>query len=260
MSTVIMSQCWPIQGLSATQKSVLISLADNANDEGVCWPSIASIAERTCLSERAVRNSLRALEDLGLLVSHQRMGRSTWYTVVPDGFDPGTSCPPAPDAPRHDVPPTPAADAAHPGTTCPPPRHQVPPEPSRNRKGTINEPSVDAAPRSEARSLSRFGLTDLLADNPHGVTEQVLSDWLTCRQRMKAPVTRTVWGRVNTELGLCVDAGICADDALAEAQEAGWRGFKYEWVANRRRNQGSRAGGSPAGADFDDNATGWLGE
>src|SRR5690606_28166237 len=143
---------------------VLISLADNANDEGVCWPSIASIAERTCLSERAVRNSLRALEELGLLVSHQRMGRYTWYTVVPDGFDPGTSCPPAPDAPQHDDPPTTPPAAGPPSTTCPPTRHQVPPEPSRNRKGTINAPSVDAAPRSEARSPSRFGLTDLLAD------------------------------------------------------------------------------------------------
>src|SRR5690554_1419928 len=74
VSTVIMSQCWPIQGISATQKAVLISLADNANDDGVCWPSIASISERTCLSERAVRSSLRKLEELGLLVSHQRSG------------------------------------------------------------------------------------------------------------------------------------------------------------------------------------------
>src|SRR5690606_41024674 len=121
-------------------------------------------------------------------------------------FDPGTSCPPAPDAPRHDMPPTPAPDAAHPGTTCPPPRHQVPPEPSRNRKGTINEPSVGAAPRSEGRSLSRFGLTDLLADNPHGVTEQGLSDWLTCRRRRKAPATRTVWGWANAGPGPWGDA------------------------------------------------------
>lgn len=39
MSTIIMSQCWPLQGLSVTQKAVLISLADQANDDGVCWPA-----------------------------------------------------------------------------------------------------------------------------------------------------------------------------------------------------------------------------
>lgn len=247
MSTVIMSQCWPIQGISATQKAVLISLADNANDDGVCWPSISSISERTCLSERAVRSSLRKLEELGLLVSHQRSGRSTWYTVVPDGFDPGTTCPPAGDAPRHEVPPTPAPNAGHPGTTCP-----------QNRKGTVKEPSLSAPEAKNARSATqRFGLTDLLADNPFEASEQVLADWLTCRQRMRAPVTRTVWGRVNAELALCVAAGISADAALAEAQEAGWRGFKYDWVANRLQRSGGRpAGTSGAGPDFSD--TSWA--
>ncbi|WP_306297841.1 helix-turn-helix domain-containing protein, partial [Pseudomonas aeruginosa] len=92
--------------MSAPQKAVLISLADNSNDDGVCWPSVAKIAERTCLSERAVRNALRWLEDAKILISHQRNGRSTWYTVTPASYAPGTTCPPAPDAapPRHDVP------------------------------------------------------------------------------------------------------------------------------------------------------------
>lgn len=113
MSTIIMTQCWPLQGMSAAQKAVLISLADNANDEGVCWPAISTIVKRTCLSERAVRNAIRWLEDSKVLTSHQRHGRSTWYTVTPASYAPGTSCPPAPDAapPRHDVPPTPAPDA-----------------------------------------------------------------------------------------------------------------------------------------------------
>lgn len=255
MSTMIMSQCWPIQGLSATQKAVLISLADNANDEGVCWPSIASISERTCLSERAVRSSLRKLEDLGLLVSHQRSGRSTWYTVAPDGFNPGTSCPPEPDAPRHDVPPTPASDAGHPGTTCP-----------QNRKGTVKEPPFSAQPGKTPGSVKLgFGLTDLLADNPHGASEQVLADWLTCRKRMRAAVTSTVWDRVNTELGLCVEAGISADDALAEAQEAGWRGFKCEWVLNRMERASpdsnappSRARASSGKQELDHEDTSWV--
>lgn len=113
MSTVIMSACWPLQGMSAPQKAVLISLADNANDDGVCWPSVARISERTCLSERAVRNAIRWLEEVGILSSTQRYGRSTYYTVTPASYAPGTTCPPAPDAapPRHDVPPTPAPRA-----------------------------------------------------------------------------------------------------------------------------------------------------
>lgn len=113
MSTIVMTACWPLQGMSPAQKSVLISLADNANDEGVCWPSIATIGARTCLSERAVRNALRWLEEACLLQSHQRFGRSTWYTITPAEYAPGRKCPPAPDAPspRQEMPPTPAPDA-----------------------------------------------------------------------------------------------------------------------------------------------------
>lgn len=113
MSTIIMSACWPLLGMSPAQKAVLISLADNANDEGVCWPSVATIGVRTCLSERAVRNALRWLEEAGVLKSNQRFGRSTWYAITPAGYAPGTKCPPAPDAPspRQDMPVTPAPDA-----------------------------------------------------------------------------------------------------------------------------------------------------
>ncbi len=108
-----MSLCWPLQGMSPAQKSVLVSLADNASDEGVCWPSVSTIGIRTCLSERAVRNALRWLEDAGILASNQRFGRSTWYTITPAAYAPGTKCPPAPGAPspRQDMPPTPAPNA-----------------------------------------------------------------------------------------------------------------------------------------------------
>lgn len=148
-----MSACWPLQGMSPAQKSVLISLADNANDEGVCWPSVARIAERTCLSERAVRNAIRWLEESMVLTGHQRMGRSTWYTVTPQMFNPGTSCPPAPNAdlPRQDMPATPAPDAGHPGISCP-----------QNRKGTIKELSGSSAPtRDDSKQTPVQQIVDL---------------------------------------------------------------------------------------------------
>lgn len=141
MSTVVMSACWPLQGMTPAQKAVLISLADNSNDEGVCWPSVARIAERTCLTERSVRYALRWLEEAKILTAHMRAGRSTWYTVSPYSYDPGSKCPPATDAevPRQEMPPTPATDAPHPGIKCP-----------QNRKGTIKEPSGVSASTRDA--------------------------------------------------------------------------------------------------------------
>jgi len=126
MSTILMTACWPLQGMTPAQKSVLISLADNANDDGVCWPSLATIGIRTCLSERAVRNALRWLEEAHVLASHQRFGRSTWYTLTPAAYAPGTKCPPAPDAP--------------------PPRQEMPPTPAPAAPRTVKEPSIEPSP------------------------------------------------------------------------------------------------------------------
>lgn len=113
MSTIIMSACWALQGMSGPQKSVLISLADNANDEGFCWPSVAKISKRTCLSERAVQNSIKWLCTAGILSLQERMGRSTVYTITPASYAPPQEMHPAGDAPQppHAVHPTPAPRA-----------------------------------------------------------------------------------------------------------------------------------------------------
>lgn len=87
MSTIIMSQCWPLQGLSVTQKAVLISLADQANDDGVCWPAVGTIAARCCMSPRAVRTAMDHLEAVGLLTRDRRFNSSTVYNVTPAKFD-----------------------------------------------------------------------------------------------------------------------------------------------------------------------------
>lgn len=87
MSTAVMAACWPIQ-CPPTPKAVLISLADNANDHGYCWPSIATICERTCFSKRAVIDAIQWLEEHGLLEADRTNGRHTKYQIVPNGRAP----------------------------------------------------------------------------------------------------------------------------------------------------------------------------
>lgn len=84
-----MGQCWPLQ-MPPTPKAVLISLADNANDQGNCWPSIATIAERTCFSERAVQGAIKWLEQASVLSADRSNGRHTRYWLTPSKFT-GTS-------------------------------------------------------------------------------------------------------------------------------------------------------------------------
>jgi len=96
----------------------------------------------------------------------------------------------------------------------------------------INPPQGPAEPPKSDRKTP-FGLVQLLADNPHNVPEQLLADWLTQRKAKRAAVTATVWSTVNTELAKCAEAGINADDAITEALNSGWQGFKASWVIKR---------------------------
>lgn len=82
MSIRVMGQCWELQ-VSAPQKAVLMSLADQANDHGVCWPSIRCIVIRTCLSRRTVIRAVADLEAQGYLSCRHEQGRVTKYTIHP---------------------------------------------------------------------------------------------------------------------------------------------------------------------------------
>lgn len=75
VSTRVMDCCWGLQ-LPPSEKAVLMSLADQANDAGVCWPGVGSLCERTCLGERTVQRALRALEDAKLLYCEMGAARN----------------------------------------------------------------------------------------------------------------------------------------------------------------------------------------
>jgi len=153
MSTIIMSQCWPLQGLSVAQKAVLISLADQANDDGVCWPAVGTIAARCCMSARAVRTAMDHLEAVGLLTRDRRFNSSTVYKVTPTNFDKAAApskagrksgkagtAPGAGAAPHAGGAPAAGGDAPRAGGDAPGAGLGVRPVPP-NRHITLNEPS-----------------------------------------------------------------------------------------------------------------------
>ncbi|MCL2872405.1 MAG: helix-turn-helix domain-containing protein [Betaproteobacteria bacterium] len=86
MSTRIMAACWPLQ-MPPTVKSVLVSLADNANDHGYCFPSIAYICERTCYAKDAVIEAIKWLEGSGIVTADRGNGRHTTYILTPENFN-----------------------------------------------------------------------------------------------------------------------------------------------------------------------------
>jgi hypothetical protein len=87
-----MGHCWPLS-MPPTAKSVLVSLADNANDHGHCWPSIDTICTRTCFGRDAVIDAISWLESAGAVKANRENGRKTTYMITPASFNEGYSRP-----------------------------------------------------------------------------------------------------------------------------------------------------------------------
>ena len=67
--------------ITATQKAILIALADRADEDGFCYPSYDDICRRSCASRKTLISTLKVLEELELITRHRRYSQSTIYRV-----------------------------------------------------------------------------------------------------------------------------------------------------------------------------------
>ena len=120
MSIAIMTEVWK-SVIPTGPKMVLLSLADNANDMGECYPSVRSIAAKCSMSERAVQGHVLTLEKMGVVERDMRIGRSTLYCINPRKI-----CTPARFAPPQNLHHTPANNVKTPAESAPSPAESAP--------------------------------------------------------------------------------------------------------------------------------------
>lgn len=266
MSAEFIKACKTMK-LSPAQKSVLMTMAWYASDAGEFWYSIATICEWTCLCDRAVRRALQDLVQLGLLTPEKRVGSITRYSITPAGYagvsvskaasdfpqtpapdadpeaqetatastdtpapnagDPGTSCTPAPDSPRHQMPDSPAPNAGV-------PRHEIPGTPAPNADDKqIQLLTTNKTNRARADAQRTYSVTDLVA---LGINQQHAADFLKTRKEKGAKaLTQSALDRIQREAD---KAGITLAEAIQEAAERSWRGFEAAWLKNTSTGRG----------------------
>jgi hypothetical protein len=219
MSTYVMAACWPLQ-MPPSQKAVLMSLADQANDHGLCWPSVATICVRTCLSERTVRSAIGWLEENHALTIEEQRGSSSRYTITPAEFGgpvqellPGISRTPARFAP----PPCSSRRGGvqllqEGGATAAP-------KPTDNHQRTIKE-------HTEPRTKVSVSVAEMVA-TCDGLSTDTAEQYLGYRKAKKAPLTCKAWETIVSEIR---KTSMTPDAALAYAMSRNWQGFDAGWL------------------------------
>ncbi len=213
MSIELMSAAWRAN-LPTGRKIVLLSLCDNANDQGECYPSIATISARCGVGERSVYRYIDEFEQVGAVRRENRVGRSTIYHI---------------DASKFGAFLTPATVAPTPATVAPPVPATVAPitiiEPSKNQI-----PNTTRAQKNGAIACAIFSVDDVDAD--------VWSDFVKLRKAKKSPLTKTAVDGIRRE---AERAGWTMQAAIAECCARGWSGFKAAWVADKSSLGGTGA-------------------
>lgn len=220
MSIKLMTAVWDAEGLSSTQKLVLLALADWANDEGLCWPSVERLAKKTGLSGRAIQKTIRGFEELGIVRREEELGKGNRYWL--------DLCPTFTPEPR-----------------SPLPLNHVHPTPEPRSPNTSEIPHRTPHP-------SIAGAKSATVERPEGVPAEAWADWLKARKAKRLPLTPTALKGIERE---AAKAGWTLAEAVTECARMGWAGFKAEWVATGRgghhRPSGQKGDGFTSALDLE---------
>lgn len=215
-----MALVWEL-ALPDSEKIVLLALADCANDEGQCWPSMATLARKCSKTDRTVQAAMKGLVDAGHVTRIEVPGKGCRYCVHPVST-PETASPPKPRRPEANSP-----------------RKHFPPKgTTETPEAASDKPSRTIIP-SDAIASSGTRATHLPADwqpallTPGSVAFDIVSRWEP--------------GRLERELSKFRDHWAAASGSAARKRDwdAAWRTWisKAEEFGNRGNRTGERRSG-----------------
>jgi len=171
---------------NSARKLVLLKLADNANDNGVCWPSIKNIAEQCEVSKRTAISHLNWLVKEGYITKQYRkvddcLNKSNMYQLHLGGSE---------------IISPPSEIVALGGSEIVAPRtYQL-----RTNKGNIELPI------------------------PEFLTYEDVDDYFEHRKSIKSPLTEVAYKRLINKLKKAHDRGFDVSSMINESITNGWKG------------------------------------
>ena len=222
MSMRLMVQAMNCKVGNPARKLVLLKLADNANDDGICFPSYQYIADKCEMTRRSAISHIEYLIKMGLVSKKERKNKdgsisNLYFLHLEQGsenFALGGS------------------ENISPITS-----HSLEP---------VNEPKKTTQKSEAEMLLEQFGITGQLA-----------KDFIAHRKAKKGVINQTQLNRLQKQAD---KAGISICEAVEICIERNWQGFNasWDWRDEKLRPNSPHLGQSHRNKPkFDDTQTGW---
>jgi hypothetical protein len=236
------------------RKLVLIKLADNADDRGVCFPSYNNIAEQCEISRQSVINHVKELQSAGIIdvkkrfcegentsnvftIHHQKLIELSGQIILkpmPVGVN---SVVKDVDHPQSTTFTTLVNGVDHPSQPDLPPQSttlttlvkEIDPESPFNHQLTINESPINHfTPREQTQNPSQSPepANELL----DAIEPELRKEWLDIRKAKKQPKpTPRAMKAIQAE---AAKVGLTLEQAITECCDRGWGAFRADWYNN----------------------------
>jgi hypothetical protein len=261
MSVEATAATWKLQNVSTCEKLFLLSCADRASENGVCWPSIKRLCADTSSDRKTIIKVRQSVIDKGLLqYTGEMQGRTKSVPVMrltyvqyrcesADEYkDEETSSPK--NGTALDVSSRKNGTAKQSQKRDTEPKRE---EPKIKTKEKINkkEKSLDPKyketyypqPENTSKNLT---IQTIQSFNPHNLPAQMIADWIENRRVKKSAITLTAWERINKELQKCPNPIAAFEEYVAN----GWIGFNVSWLEENKNK--------PKKSHFDNDSTKWA--
>lgn len=240
MSRAATDWAWRSKPGSSSRKLVLLAMADRADEEHRCFPSIARLVDDTNLNRKTIIKVIHELEELSLIVdTGERRGSTSSvkvYRLVLDkeavpkteqvqkrnGSKNGTA-----KQSQYYAEAVPILPTSSPNFT----RKQSQNWDTEPVKEPVNESlnnSLETKPAPKTKkSQPDFSPWHALGDLP----QATIDEWVAYRRAKKNPASDTVIRTAAKEFEILISAtGMTVSDCIAEWLMRGWQGFKASWV------------------------------
>ena len=214
---------WKAPVKNATQRLILLSLADRAGEHHTCYPSNKRLAQDTMLNLKTVQKSVCELIELGLIAdTGERKGSTNQVRVLQlISVDSREYNKPKIGSVKQ----TQKRNSTKIGND---PKNGTGNEP---KIGVCNEPknglgNLPIEPNNESNNIKeKFSFAGELKNL--GANEQLISDWLQVRKTKRASNTETA---LNGFMKQVEKSGLPLNTVLEICVIRSWQGFNIEWL------------------------------